>query len=82
MEAIIFDLIILGIIVLFVVWMVLKRKNSVTVSGKNMKVAYRDIKRSVKKQTISKVLFLVGIIILGLGVLYFVVLIFLQYIIY
>ena len=76
MEAILFDLIILGIIVLFVVWMVMKRKNTVTVSGKNMKVVYRDIKRSVKKQAISKVLFLVGIITLGLGMLYFVVLIF------
>lgn len=72
MEVFLFYFLFAVMIGLLITWLVLKGINSGTVSRRNMQLEYRDIKRGVKKQTIVKVLFFVGIIPLGLGALYFV----------
>ena len=72
MEVFLFYFLFAAMIGLLIAWLVLKGINSGNVSRRNMQVEYRDIKRGIKKQTIVKVLFFVGIIPLGLGALYFV----------
>lgn len=78
MEVFLFYFLFMLMIGLLITWLVLKGKNSIAVSRRNMQLEYRDIKRNVKKQTIVKVLFFIGIIALGIGVLYYAVMLLLM----